>query len=125
MDEIIVIDNGPYIPTWETAPEEYFWLDIGTFKDRFGDDWPVIASSSERECVAFKEAVISGRKYINIKDPRVANAIDMMIATSKPTTWALFPSSGPLTTAKKNVILNPVTTEYERHIKGLPQPIGA
>lgn len=122
MDDIIVIDNGLQAPTWATAPEEYFWLDIGPFQDRFGDDWPVIASSTERECIAFKEAVITGRKYINLKDPRVANAIDMMIATAKPANWALFPSSGPLTTAKKNVILNPVTTEYERHIKGLPQP---
>lgn len=122
MDDIIVIDNGPQAPTWATASEEYFWLDIGPFQDRFGNDWPVIASSTDRECVAFKEAVISGRKYINIKDPRVADAIDMMIATNKPATWSLFPDSGPLTTVKKDVILNPVTTEYERHIKGLPQP---
>lgn len=108
--------------SWSTAAEEYFWLDLGPFQDRFGDDWPVIASSTDRECVAFKEAVISGRKYINLKDPRIAGAINMMIAVNKPTTWTLFPASGPMTPAKKAVILNPVTTDYERYIKGLPQP---
>lgn len=108
--------------TWANAPDEYFWINTGPFKDRFGDDWPVIASSTDRECVAFKEAAIEGRQYINLKDPRIAGALDMMIATSKPTNWAMFPASGPITPAKKAAILNLQTTDYERHIKGLPQP---
>ncbi len=107
---------------WNNASEKYFWIDLGPFQDRFGEDWPVISSSTDRECVAFMNAVVNNRKYINLKDPRVAGAIDMLIASNKPTTWAMFPASGPMTTAKKSVILNPVTTEYERHIKGLPQP---
>ena len=124
MDDIIVIDNGPVTPTWATAPDEYFWIDLGPFQDRFGSDWPVIASSSDRECVAFMNAVINNRKYINLKDPRVASAIDMLIATNKPTTWTLFPDSGPMTPTKKTNILDYHTTEYERHVKGLPQPVG-
>ena len=122
MDDIIVIDNGPVAPTWSNAPDEYFWINTGPFKDRLGDDWPVISSSTDRECVAFREAVLTDRQYINLKDPRVANALDMMIATNKPTNWALFPSSGPMTPAKKAIILDYHTTEYERYIKGLPQP---
>jgi hypothetical protein len=128
-------DNGVFIPptitppvldtiSWATAPDEYVWINTGPFKDRLGDDWPVIASSTDRECVAFKEAVIEGRQYINLKDPRIAGALDMMIATGKPSNWAMFPNSGPITPAKKAAILNPQTTEYERHIKGLPQPVG-
>lgn len=120
MDNFIQTNTTPL--TWATAPAEYFWLDIGPFRDRFGDDWPVIASSSERECIAFREAVTEGRKYINLKDPRVAGALDMLIATGKPANWAMFPASGPMTLAKKNAILTPVTTDYERYIKGLPQP---
>lgn len=114
----------PPLLTWSNAPEQYFWLDVGPFTDRFGDDWPVIASSTDRECVAFMNAVINNRKYINIKDPRVAGAIDMLIATNKPTTWALFPTSSPMDAVKKARILDYHTTEYERHIKGLPQPSG-
>lgn len=123
MDDIIVIDNGPVAPTWSNAPDEYFWIDLGPFQDRFGDDWPVISSSTDRECVAFMNAVINNRKYINLKDPRVTNAIDMLIASNQPVTWALFPTSGPMTPAKKAAILDYHTTEYERHIKGLPQPL--
>ena len=69
-------------------------------------------------------AVINNRKYINLKDPRVAEAIDMLIATNKPANWALFPTSGPITLAKKSIILDYHTTEYERHIKGMSQPVG-
>lgn len=123
MDEIIVIDNGLSAPTWADAPDEYFWIDLGPFQDRFDQDWPVIASSSDRECIAFMNAVINNRKYINLKDPRVANAIDMLIASNQPVTWALFPTSGPMTPAKKAAILDYHTTEYERYIKGLPQPL--
>lgn len=118
----LVVDDETI--TWSTAPERYFWIDLGPFQDRFGEDWPVIASSTDRECIAFMNAVINNRKYINLKDPRVANAVDLLIATSKPTTWSLFPTSGPMTPAKKAVIMNPMTTEYERHVKGLPQPVG-
>lgn len=118
----LVVDDETI--TWSTATERYFWIDLGPFQDRFGEDWPVIASSTDRECIAFMNAVINNRKYINLKDPRVANAIDMLIACNKPTTWSMFPDSGPMTIAKKNVILDYHTTDYERHIKGLSQPVG-
>lgn len=125
MDEIFAISSATGSLTWQEAPDNYFWIDLGPFQDRFGDDWPVISSSTDRECIAFMNAVVNNRKYINLKDPRVAGAIDMLIASNQPTAWAMFPASGPMNTAKKNVILNPVTTEYERHIKGLPQPTEA
>jgi len=121
-DTIIVVDNTSLAPKWSNASEEYFWIDLGPFQDRFGEDWPVIASSTDRECIAFMNAVINNRKYINLKDPRVSDAIDLLIATSKPTTWSLFPASGPMTPTKKAHILDYHTTEYERHVKGLPQP---
>lgn len=123
MDEIFAVSSINCQYTWQNAPEEYFWIDVGPFTDRFGEDWPAIASSTDRACVAFKSAVIDNRRYINLKDPRVEQAIDMMITLGQPTQWAVFPNSGPLTAVKKQVILNPVTTEYERHVKGLPQPM--
>lgn len=118
----LVVDDETI--TWSTAPERYFWIDLGPFQDRFGEDWPVIASSTDRECIAFMNAVINNRKYINLKDPRVAGAIDLLIACNKPSTWVLFADSGPITPAKKAIILDYHTTEYERHVKGLPQPVG-
>jgi hypothetical protein len=100
---------------------QYHWIDTGPWRDRFGIDWLAITSSSNELCKAAAQLWID-RKYINLKDARNAQVLDAMIATSQPAANVLFDGSGPMTVDKKNAILNPVTTEYERHVKGMVQP---
>lgn len=110
-------------PSW-ADPElnpEYHWVDTGPWRDRFGVDWLAITASSNELCKAAAQLWID-RKYINLKDPRNAQVLDALIATAQPAANVLFAGAGPMTLAKKTAILSPVTTEYERHVKGLPQP---
>lgn len=104
----------------ETAVEDprLWWLDVGPFYDRFGPDALAIAASDNGACKAV-QTLTGVRKYIDLKDPRVAQMIDMLIAVQQPAPAAFAPGSGPMTEAKKAAILNTPTTEVERHIKGL------
>lgn len=95
-----------------------WWVDVGPFYDRFGPDALAIAASEHGACRAV-QTLTGVRKYIDLKDPRVADMIDMLIATGQPTAQPWAPGSGPMTAEKKAAILEAPTTEYERHIKGL------
>lgn len=95
-----------------------WWTDVGPFYDRFGADALAIAASDHGACKAV-QTLTSVRKYIDLKDLRVAGMIDMLIATGQPVAQPWAPGSGPMTPAKKAAILTTPTTEYERHIKGL------
>lgn len=105
-------------PTYVEDPRVW-WIDVGPFYDRFGMDAVAISASDNGACKAV-QTLTSVRKYVNLKDPKVAAMIDMLIATSQPAAVAYAPGSGPMTLAKKNAILNTPTTEYERHVKNLP-----
>lgn len=111
-------------PNWAdpSLPIQYAWIDTGPWRDRFGTDWLAITSSDNPLCRACSQLYID-RKYIDVKDARNEQILDALIATNQPEANVLFPGSGPMTLAKKAAILNPVTTEYERHIKGLAQPV--
>lgn len=101
-----------------TPDPRLWWIDVGPFYDRFGPDALAIASSEHGACRAVQ--VLTGvRKYISLKDPRVAAMIDMLIATGQPAAQPWAPGSGPMTAEKKAAILDTPTTEYERHVKGL------
>jgi hypothetical protein len=109
-------------PKWtDNLRPEYFWIDTGPWRDRFGIDWLAITASDSAICKA-ASALWVDRKYVNIKDPRNGQMIDALVALAQPTANPVFPGSGPITVEKKAVILNTITTEYERHIKGLQQP---
>lgn len=95
-----------------------WWTDVGPFYDRFGPDALAITASDHGACKAV-QTLTSVRKYIDLKDLRVASMIDMLIATGQPVAQPWAPGSGPMTAAKKAAILTTPTTEYERHIKGL------
>lgn len=95
-----------------------WWTDVGPFYDRFGPDALAIAASDHGACKAV-QTLTSVRKYIDLKDLRVASMIDMLIATGQPVAQPWAPGAGPMTAAKKAAILTTPTTEYERHIKGL------
>ncbi len=105
-------------PAPQAPDPRMLWLDVGPFCDRLGSDALAIAASDHGACKAV-QTLTGVRKYIDLADPRVASMIDMLIATGQPTAQPWAPGSGPMTAAKKAAILAPVTTEYERHIKGL------
>lgn len=104
-------------PEPETDPR-LWWVDVGPFYDRFGSDALAIAASDHGACKAV-QTLTGVRKYIDLRDLRVASMIDMLIATGQPAAQPWAPGSGPMTPAKKAAILTTPTTEYERHIKGL------
>lgn len=120
-----ILPIAPNALTWagELAPE-YHWIDVGPFRDRFGMDWLALSSSDDRLARA-AVAAWSERKYIDLKDPRNEQLLSALIAANLPDAAPEIPGSGPLTIAKMDAILNPVTTERERHIKGLAQPEAA
>lgn len=108
-------------PVPQPAPEDnpkFWWIDVGPFYDRFGADALAIAASDIGACKAV-QTLTGVRKYIDLKDPRIAQMIDMLIAVQQPAAASFAPGSGPMTAAKKDKILNTPTTEYERHIKGM------
>ena len=114
----------PYVePNVTPDPEpvedpRLWWIDVGPFYDRFGADALAIAASDNGACKAV-QTMTGVRKYIDLKDPRIGQMIDMLIALNQPTAAAWAPGSGPMTPAKKLAILTTPTTEQERHIKGL------
>ena len=96
----------------------WWWVDVGPFKDRLGMDAPAIYASNHDACKGLV-GMLEGRKYIDLKDPRIAGMLGILIATSQPAANAVFPGSGPMTAAKRDAIINTPTTEFERHVKGL------
>lgn len=111
-----------------TAPQQssplndprMWWVDVGPFYDRFGPDALAIAASDHGACKAV-QTLTGVRKYIDLRDPKVSDMIDMLIATGQPAAQPWAPGSGPMIAEKKALILEKPTTEYERHIKGLQQ----
>jgi hypothetical protein len=109
---------APPAPVEPEADPRLWWVDVGPFYDRFGSDALAIAASDHGACKAV-QTLTGVRKYIDLRDPRVASMIDMLIATGQPAAQPWAPGSGPMTPAKKAAILTTPTTEYERHVKGL------
>lgn len=109
---------APPAPVEPEADPRLWWVDVGPFYDRFGPDALAIAASDHGACKAV-QTLTSVRKYIDLRDPRVASMIDMLIATGQPVAQPWAPGSGPMTAAKKAAILTTPTVEAERHIKGL------
>lgn len=106
---------------WAQVDPQYQWIDVGPWRDRFGMDWLALSTSSHRLARA-AVAAWSERKYIDLKDERNAQLLGALVAAGLPDAAPEIPGSGPLTAEKVAAILNPVTTERERHIKGLSQP---
>lgn len=109
---------APVVPDPAEDPR-LWWIDVGPFKDRLGMDAPAIGASSHSACKGVVE-MLNGRKYVNLKDPRVLAMLNALIATNQPAADPVWPGSGPMTASKRDAILETPTTEEERHIKGLP-----
>jgi len=113
----------PLVPVVATPPdpvedEQLWWIDTGPYKDRLGMDALAIGASTHDACKGVM-AMLEGRKYVDLKDPKVGAMLNILIATNQPAANPIFPGSGPMTAAKKTAILTTPTTEKERHIKGL------
>lgn len=100
------------------ADPRVWWIDIGPFKDRLGMNAPAIYASAHEACKGVV-GMVEGRKYIDLKDPRIAAMMGVLIAAAEPAANPVWPGSGPMTLAMRDAILNTPTTEYERHVKGL------
>ena len=107
-----------YYPVQWTDPNlspEYWWLDVGPFFDRFASIGSpaiklAVLTGTGPYCTAARFDALP-RKYIDLK------------RTDLPTVLAGIGSEVPaLTPEIQAAILSTYTTEYERYIKGLPQP---
>jgi hypothetical protein len=95
--------------TWENAPAEYWWIDVGPFFDRFGAKALAITSSDDSQIRGLVTLLLP-RQYVDLKRPDL------------PVMLGLLVSKGEITEAEMIAALTTPTTDYERHIKGLPQP---
>lgn len=95
---------------WANAPAEYWWIDIGPFFDRFGIKALDVVSSTEQQVQGLLTLILP-RKYVDLKRLDLPQLLNILVAKDL------------ITPAEKVSILTTPTTEYERHIKGLQQPI--
>lgn len=112
-------DGTAFNPPELVEDPRIWWLDEGPFKDRLGMDAPAIYSSSHSICKGVT-GMLSGRKYFDMKDPKIKIMLDALIAAEQPAPDPFWPGSGPMTVEKRDRVLTTPTVEYERHIKGLP-----
>ena len=125
-----VISNGVWSepvdgrPTWADPelPEQYWWIYPGAFLDRMDVDGMAIAGSDHPVCKA-AQGQFSNRLYIDLKSPKLATVLNALKLSGQPAVSAYFPGSSPLTDEKIAVLLAPPTTDHERFIKGLPDPV--
>jgi hypothetical protein len=105
--------NRPTVaPHWTDAnlDPQYWHIDIGPFFDRFGTAKLAILASSD----ALVQAIVKDstvRQYIDLKRADVAQAVGILV------------SKALLSQPQADALLNTHTTDYERHIKGLVQPV--
>lgn len=110
-------------PPIEAAPDKRLrWMALGKFKDRLGSDAGAIYASNHSLCKGVI-GLVASRQYIDLDDVVLNALFDLMIAMNQPDPDPHWPGSGPLTVEKKQRIFNTPTTEDERYIKGLTEPI--
>ncbi len=97
-------------PSWDDdLPDEYYWIDVGPFFDRFGAKALAITSSSNATVQGLVTLILP-RKYVDLK------------RSDLPLMVGLLQQMGLIDAADFAGVMNPITTEAERHIKGLQQP---
>ncbi len=96
-------------PSWDEAPAEYWWIDKGPFFDRFGAKALTITSSQDSVVQGLLNLVMV-RQYIDLKRADLPPMLGLLV------------QKGLLNVGEAAAVLSPPTTDYERHIKGLPQP---
>jgi len=110
MPQNIFAINAPTPPLWSQAPAEYWFINVGAFFDRFGAKALAITSSTDPQVMGAITLILP-RMFVDLRRPDLSAILDMLV------------SKGLITAEEKTAIISPPTTDYERHIKGLPQPI--
>jgi hypothetical protein len=113
MNDIVFSGGGvDPIVSWSDAnlDPRYWWINVGPFFDRFGSKAINITSSTD-PVVQGILALTFPREYIDLKRPDLASMLDILVLKTL------------INSSDKTAILSPPTTEYERHIKGMVQPI--
>lgn len=69
----------PSAPPPPPEPENAWWIYVGPFYDRFGDQkWPILASTDPMVGALIKDCSV--RKYIDLKRTDLPGALDLLIA---------------------------------------------
>lgn len=119
--------GAPRVYHWSDAdlPLQYWQIDTGPFKDRFdtygyaGLKGFVLAAGRTNDVCYAAFADLQGREFIDLKlrYTELRNTLDdiaaVVAAAGRP----------PFTVAMREAILKSPTTDYERHTKGLTQPL--
>lgn len=107
-----VPEPAPETLTWDNAGPEYWWIEVGAFYDRFGEaKIPVLASPDPTVQALVRDTQV--RKYIDLQRPDVQQFVEFL--------GTVIPEVTP---EIREVVLGR-TTDAERHVKGLPQPVEA
>lgn len=103
--------STPPAPSWSSSSldERYFWVDVGSFMDRFGAKALALTSSTDPDVQGLITLLLP-RRYIDLKHPALPVWLDLLV------------SKGLITSEEKSSVLVPRTTAQERHIAGLAQP---
>lgn len=104
--------SDPSIPSWSDTDlnPQYWWINVGPFFDRFNGKAINITSSTDPVVQGLLTLTLP-REYIDLNRADLAGMLDILVA------------KGLINGSDKTAILSPPTTEYERHIKGLVQPV--
>lgn len=99
------------LPSWSDTQldQRYYWIDVGPFFDRFGAKALDITGSTDPQVQGLITLLLP-RKYVDLKRQDLPSMLDLLVA------------KGLINSTDKANVLNPQTTEYERHIKDMPQP---
>lgn len=104
--------TAPQVTASWSDPEldtRYWWIDVGPFFDRFGAKALGITGSTDFQVQGLVTLLLP-RKYVDLRRADLPQMLDLLVA------------KGLITAAEKIAVISPPTSEYERHIKGLPQP---
>ena len=99
-------------PSWSdpSIDARYHWIDVGPFFDRFGAKAIAITGSTDPQVQGLVTLLLP-RKYVDLKRADLPGMLDLLV------------SKGVINATDKAAVLNPVTVDYERHVKGMVQPV--
>jgi len=105
------------LPQEPAEPEWAWYLDIGPFTDRFGSKAYAVDNSTDPFVQSFNRD-LSRRKWVNLRDPRVAVALNYLAGVAVPGIGTI--AAPILTAAEVTAMLNtPVAPEENLALRKL------
>lgn len=109
--------TAPVVPTPVTPPVWAWYIDIGPFSDRFGVKAFAVDSSPDPFVQSFNRD-LNRRKWVDLKDPRVAMALGYLAGQTVPGIGTI--AAPILTPAEVNIFLTtPVQPEENLALRKL------